>query len=169
MLFCTGLVQYALTIFIALRWLVACRPGEAPFPGLKLATTLISSFFLLLLTGYIFLEIHLRLSDPVHIATRQAFPVIAGSLIGNMFILRLLLVADEYNGTSTAFRLPVSGAHLFFGAALISIAFIHLTDMDILDTIVGSLMGVTLFTGAAFTLIDTYWKISDTTQNLINE
>jgi Co/Zn/Cd efflux system component len=152
-----------------LRWFAARQRKNAPSTGLKLATTLIGSFFLLLLTGYVFLEIHLRLSVPVHIATRQAFPVMVGSLIGNMFILRLLLLADEYNRTSAAFRLPVSGAPLFFSTALTSIAFIHLTDMDILDTIVGSLMGVALFTGAAFTLIDAYWKIRDLTQKTVSE
>lgn len=167
LLFCTGLVQYALTVFIALRWFAARQRGTAPSTGLKLATTLIGSFFLLLLTGYVFLEIHLRLSVPVNVATRQALPVMAGCLVGNIFLLRLLPRAEEYMPGPAAFHLPISGAPSFFGAALASSAIIHLTDMDILDTIVGSLMGIALFAGAGFTLIDAYWKIREISQSSI--
>lgn len=161
LLFCSGLFQFSLTVFIGLRWYSIRYREPRPDESLPLAITLLSSFFLLLLTVYIFLELHLRFSAPVNILTRQALPIMLISLFGNMLILRLLLNSKLIYSTNLPFRLSLSGAKRFFGAALTCLVFIHLTDMNILDTIVGSITGLALFTWAGFTLMDAYWRIRE--------
>ena len=161
LLFCSGLLQFSLTVFIVLRWYSIRRREKRPNESLRLAITLLSSFLLLLLTVYIFLELHLRFSAPANILTRQALPIMLVSLVGNMLILRLLLNSKLLYRSTLPFRLSLSGAKRFFGAALACLVFIHLTDLDILDTIAGSIAGLALFSWAGFTLMDAYWKIRE--------
>lgn len=159
LLFCTGLVQLSLSVFILFLLYTHYRREASPNLQLRLAASLLNGFFLLLLTGYIFLEIYVRAMFPAEVIGRQALAVMLISLVGNVIIQRLLLMNNILPWKFNSFHLTIPGINAFFLFALFAVALIYLTNLDIIDSIMGLLMGLTLFTWAGFTMMDAYWKI----------
>lgn len=161
LLFCAGLVQLSLSVFILFSLYTHYQRETSPNLQLRLATRLLNGFFLLLFTGYIFLEIYARAMLPADVIGRQALAVMLVSLVGNVIIQRLLLTTNSLSWKLSSFHLPVPGINAFFLFALFAVTLIHLTNMDIIDTVIGLLMGLTLFVWAGCTMMDAYWKILD--------
>jgi|GEM_PF-2875449 len=158
-LFCISLVQLSLSVFILFLLYTHYRREAMPSFQLRLATSLLNGFFLLLLSGYIFLEIYSRTSLPADIGTRQAMAVLLICLPGNLLIQRLLQQTDSLHWRFGSFRLPIPGINAFFLFALLTVTLIHLTNIDLLDTLIGLIMGLALASWAGFTMMDAYWKI----------
>lgn len=159
LLFGASLAQLSFSIFIG--YLYFFEFGGISYESVqgRLAITLLNGFLLLLLTGYIFLETYLRFSHPLNISSRLALATALVSMIGNFFVIRILIRSRISRWKFGSFHLPVHGILILFFTVLSGIALIHITQLDFLDTVAALLMGITLFTWAGFIVMDAYWKI----------
>ncbi len=160
-LFGLALLQSVSLLLLSYHLFVHLSPNATDYRRIGLVAMLIGGFMCLLFTGYIFLETYLRVTSPAQLRPNKAMLAALPVAAGNGLLLLLLVRAQVGRIRWGGWQIPLQSLFSITVLAFVVTAFIHYTGFAFMDTLLGLLMGISLFVAAAFCVLDAYWKIGE--------
>ncbi len=157
LLFSIGLIQLSLSVFILINFILK---NHYPLK-MRLLTALINGFVLILLSGYIFIEVVSRMSTPPLIISGNALMVAVFCLLLNILLFRILTRTKFASFKFGTFKLPVWSIVFTSFTVLAGTIIIYYTDYYFLDALLSLVLGIFILIRAGFMTIDAYWHIEE--------
>jgi cobalt-zinc-cadmium efflux system protein len=157
LLFSIGLIQLSLGAFILIHFLLKNHYSEKK----RLVTALIIGFVLILLTGYIFIEVIGRLSTPPPIDSGNALIAAVFCVIFNLVLFKTLTKTEFTRFKFGTFKLPVWSMVFISFTVLMGTIIIYYTNFYFLDVLLSLILGIFILIRAGFMTIDAYWHIEE--------
>lgn len=116
-----------------------------------------SSFFILILCGLLLNQGYIQWQEEASIATMDALPIIVLSLVGALFLSKMIYLFVQQDFSTQA--APKTSKWIWLTSILVlcTLLLIYFTGWMWLDTLFAVLIGVVLALTSVFFLIDSYW------------
>lgn len=155
LLFNVGIFQLSLSIFFLP--LIIKNQNQRQKVKFRWVTRFFHGFLILILTGYLFNQVFLRIVEPQTIFSLTAGIGAVVGFLGNIAILTVLLHKEE----SCQFQAHFKQIALMCIGVFFTIAIIYFTKLVHLDTLLSMILGLPIFCWAFFLMLDAYWHIEE--------
>lgn len=159
LVFGQGVLQLAVTVFL----LAICLKADRQW---QLVVQFFNSFIILLLCGLLLSESYIRWYEGVAIVTAEAIPVVGLGFVGLWLMSRLIVLMANQGFTPLEHRM--AGFVFPWLSATLSIVLLitHFTGWFWLDNLTAGLVACLVGLGAIFFLVDGYWHIMESREDV---
>ena len=162
LLFSVSLLQLMIVSYLFSNVFLKTRAEMKDVEKISIGTNLLGGFLMLLLSGYVFSEIYIRMSEPIRVFAIQTSIMSFICIFVNIAVLmRFSKETQSFPPDLKSIKSSFQNIVLLLGLVLVSNLLMYITHIYIIDTIIGLLIGVSVFIWSGFKVMDSYWEIDE--------